>query len=78
MKATSTETARGARNAIFHQAYDALLALHEWDPVDLHMSGELAQVHAELREMLDGTRPMTRDEERMLGDLAQAWRKLSE
>jgi hypothetical protein len=27
-------------------------------------------------EMLDGTRPMTPEEERVLGDLAKAWRKL--
>jgi hypothetical protein len=40
------------------------------------MSGELGQVHSDIQEMLDGTRPMTRDEERVLGELAQAWREL--
>ncbi len=74
---TSPDAARGARNAIFHQAYEALLALHEWDPVDLHMSGDQGLVRAELEEMLSGTRPMTRDEERALGELARAWRKLA-
>jgi hypothetical protein len=53
------------------------MSLHEeWDVIDLHMSGELAEVYSDVREMLDGTRLMTPEEERVLGDLAQAWRKL--
>jgi hypothetical protein len=70
-------TVQEQRNVIFHDAYDAYLSLHEdWDRVDLHMSGDLLQIHAELREMLDGIRPMNREEEELLGDLAKAWRTL--
>jgi hypothetical protein len=66
------------RNIIFHTAFDAFMSLHEdWDEVDLHMSGELSLVQLELKELLDGKRPMTRDEESVLGELAQAWRKLA-
>ena len=50
-----------------------ILALHR----RIYRSGELAGVKSDILEMLDGTRPMTRDEEAALGELAQAWRKLA-
>ena len=66
------------RNVIFHDAFDAYFEVHDdLDRIDLNMSGEMGAVHAEIREMLDGTRAMSPAEERALGELARAWRQLS-
>jgi len=73
---TATERSE-QRNVILNDAFAAFMWLHEeLDEIDLYMSGELGQVHSDIQEMLEGTRPMTRDEERALGELAQAWREL--